>query len=120
MPRDIGAAAHYWLEPYGEQALVKGMRLVSFRRCTRRNKGPMVKLDHTGWVLRTCDAMYHHETYGPPAVGSFVGMHQKQWAASLEKIRHYATKYEALVAPGHDECGVKQHADGSSEFVQLK
>jgi N-acyl homoserine lactone hydrolase len=71
-------------------------------------------------VLHTSDAMYHHETYGPPAVGTFVNMDPKQWGQSLEKIRRYATKYEALIVPGHDETGVKQHADGNSEFVELQ
>lgn len=78
----------------------------------------LVKLDHTGWVMLTSDAMYHHETYGPPAVGSFVDLDPNQWGQSVEKVRRYATKYEALIVPGHDECGVKQHADGTSEFVQ--
>lgn len=105
---------------YGDQELVKGVRLVSIPGHTWGTMGMLVHLSHTGWVFHTSDAMYHHETYGPPAVGSFVGMDQKQCGQSLEKIRRVATRYEALIAPGHDECGVKQYADGSSEFVQLK
>ena len=96
------------------------MRLVSLPGHTWGTMGMLVNRDHTGWVMLTSDAMYHHETYGPPAVGSFVGMHQNQWAESLEKVRRYATKYEALIVPGHDETGVKQHADGTSEFVKLE
>ena len=105
---------------YGEQELLDGVRLVSLPGHTWGTMGMLVNRDHTGWVMLTSDAMYHHETYGPPAVGSFVGMHQNQWAESLEKVRRYATKYEALIVPGHDETGVKQHADGTSEFVKLE
>ena len=105
---------------YGEQQLLKGVRLVSLPGHTWGTMGMMVELDHTGWVMLTTDAMHHHETYGPPAVGNMISVSQENWNQSIEKIRRYATKYEALIAPGHSETGIKQHADGTSEFVKLK
>jgi glyoxylase-like metal-dependent hydrolase (beta-lactamase superfamily II) len=105
---------------YGDQEIVKGVRLVSLPGHSWGTMGMLVRLDHTGWVFLTTDAMYQHESYGPPAIGSLYQMDQNGWGKSLEKIRRYATKYDALIAPGHDECGVKHHADGSKEFVQLK
>ena len=105
---------------YGEQELLQGVRLVSLPGHTWGTMGMLVRLDHTGWVFFTTDAMYHHETYGPPPVGTFVNLLPDSWMQSIEKIRRYAIKYEALLAPGHDETGIKQHADGTSEFVELK
>lgn len=105
---------------YGEQQLLKGIRLISLPGHTWGQMGLMVHLEHTGWVLLTSDAMHHHETYGPPATGNMVSMSQEKWGQSIEKIRRYATKYEATIAPGHSLTGVKQHADGTKEFVQLK
>ena len=105
---------------YGEQQLLKGIRLISLPGHTWGQMGMMVHLEHTGWVILSSDAMHHHETYGPPGYGNMVSVSQEQWHQSIEKIRRYATKYEATIAPGHSLTGVKQHADGTSEFVQLK
>ena len=105
---------------YGEQQLLKGIRLISLPGHTWGQMGMMVHLEHTGWVILASDAMHHHETYGPPAYGNMVSVYQEKWNHSIEKIRRYATKYEALIAPGHSLTGVKQHADGTSEFVPLK
>ena len=105
---------------YGEQQLLKGIKLISLPGHTWGQMGMMVHLEHTGWVLLASDAMHHHETYGPPGYGNLVSVSQEKWNHSIEKIRRYATKYEATIAPGHSLTGVKQHADGTSEFVQLK
>ena len=105
---------------YGEQQLLKGVHLISIPGHTWGTMGLLVHLEHTGWVALTTDAMHHHETYGPPATGNMVSVSQEKWRQSMEKIRRYATKYEATIAPGHSQTGVKQHADGTTEFVQLK
>ena len=105
---------------YGEQQLLKGIRLTSLPGHTWGQMGMMVHLEHTGWVILASDAMHHHETYGPPGYGNMISTSQEKWNHSIEKIRRYATKYEALIAPGHSLTGVKQHADGRSEFVPLK
>lgn len=105
---------------YGDQRLLKDVHMVSLPGHTWGTMGMLVKLDHTGWVLLTGDAMHHHETYGPPAFGNMISVSQEKWNGSIEKIRRLATKHEALIAPGHSETGVKQHADGRSEFVKLE
>jgi glyoxylase-like metal-dependent hydrolase (beta-lactamase superfamily II) len=104
---------------YGEQQLLKGIKLISVPGHTWGQMGMMVQLEHTGWVILASDAIHHHETYGPPDYGNMVSVSQEKWHASVEKIRRYATKYEATIAPGHSMTGVKQHADGTKEFVKL-
>lgn len=105
---------------YGEQQLLKGVHLTSIPGHTWGTMGMLVHLEHTGSVLLTGDAMHHHETYGPPTYGNMVSVSQQKWNSSLEKIRRMATKHEALIAPGHSTTGVKQHADGRTEFVPLE
>jgi glyoxylase-like metal-dependent hydrolase (beta-lactamase superfamily II) len=75
--------------------------------------GMMLDLDHTGTVLLTTDALYHHESYGPPAAGSPIVWDAGHWAASVEKIRKLALEHEALLFPGHDEHSIKQLKDRS-------
>jgi glyoxylase-like metal-dependent hydrolase (beta-lactamase superfamily II) len=105
---------------YGEQELLKGVRLISLPGHTWGQMGMLVQLEHTGWVLLASDAMHHHETYGPPTFGNMASVDQGKWQNSIEKIRRYATKYQALIAPGHSQTGVKQHGDGTTEFVPLQ
>jgi glyoxylase-like metal-dependent hydrolase (beta-lactamase superfamily II) len=105
---------------YGEQEILKGVRLISLPGHTWGQMGMLVHLETTGWVLLASDAMHHHHTYGPPGIGNLASVDQAKWNNSIEKIRRYAIKYQALIAPGHSRTGVKQHADGSTEFVQLQ
>ena len=105
---------------YGEQEILKGVRLISLPGHTWGQMGMLVQLETTGWVLLASDAMHHHHTYGPPGIGNLASVDQAKWNNSIEKIRRYATKYQALIAPGHSRTGVKQHADGSTEFVPLQ
>ena len=104
---------------YGDQQLLKGVRLISLPGHTWGTMGMLVHLDRTGWVLCTSDAMLHHKTYGPPPVGNLYSISQEKWGRSIEKIRRYATKYEAIVAPGHSETGIKHHAGGATDLVEL-
>ncbi len=105
---------------YGEQEILKGIRLISLPGHTWGQMGMLVQLESTGWVLLASDAMHHHETLGPPAFGNLASVSQENWHNSIEKLRRYAIKYQALIAPGHSQTGVKQHADGSTEFVPMQ
>lgn len=100
---------------YGDQEIMKDVWVVSLPGHTPGTMGLLVKLERTGWVLLTTDAMYLHESYGPPPVGTPITWDVPKWNQSIEKIRRLATKYEAFVFPGHDETGIKQYRDGHSE-----
>ncbi len=106
---------------YGEQEIMTGVRLTSVPGHTWGTMGMLTRLEHTGWVFFPTDALHHHKTYGPPVVGSFLlTMFLDKWASSVEKIRRLSKKYEALIVPGHDETGIRQHADGATDLVQLE
>ena len=72
--------------------------------------GMKIELAHSGTVLLTTDAMYRHETYEPPCIGSQTVWDSGKWRESLEKIRRIATDSEALIFPGHDGEAIKQFA----------
>jgi len=105
---------------YGIQEILKGVKLVSLPGHTWGTMGMLVHLDHTGWVFFTSDALIHHKAYGPPPIPNLISVLQDKWAESIERIRRLATKYDALIAPGHDETGVQHRADGATELVELK
>jgi len=46
-----------------------------------------VRLDTTGGVMLTSDALYHHGSYGPPAVSSPIVWESEKWHSSVETIR---------------------------------
>ena len=50
--------------------LARDVHLVTLPGHTPGQLGLLVRLDTTGWVLLTSDALYHHQSYGPPAVGT--------------------------------------------------
>lgn len=103
----------------GEEEVVGGVKLVELPGHTPGTMGILMRLDHTGWVLLTSDAMYTHDSYGPPATGTPITWDRGHWAASIEKIRQMAITNEALIFPGHSETGIKQFA-GKSEFQKLE
>ena len=105
---------------YGDQEILKGVKLISLPGHTWGTMGMLVQLEHTGSVLFTSDALFLHESYGPPAVGSMVSILPDKWMQSVEKVRRYATKHEAMLVLGHDESAIKQHADGTTDLVELK
>jgi len=106
---------------YGDQEILKGVWTISLPGHTAGTQGLLVHLDHTGWVMLTSDALYLHESYGPPATGSPIVWDANHWRNSVEKIRQIATKYEATIFPGHDDRkGIKQKADGATELVTLQ
>ena len=104
---------------YGDQELLKGLRVLSLPGHTPGTTGVLVQLDRTGAVLLTDDAMYTHETYGPPAISSPMTWDISHWSSSIEKIRRVATEHNAFLFPGHDETGIKVHGD-HSEFRKIE
>ncbi len=96
---------------YGDQEILEDLWVVSLPGHTAGTMGLMVKLAHTGWVLLTTDALYLHESYGPPAVGSPIVWDREKWAASVEKIRRIGVARNAFIFPGHDLTGI-QHLEG--------
>jgi glyoxylase-like metal-dependent hydrolase (beta-lactamase superfamily II) len=93
--------------------LTRDVRLVSLPGHTPGQMGLLVKLDTTGWALLTSDALYLHDSYGPPAVGSPIVWDAEEWRSSVETVRKVATEHEALIFPGHDTTGIKQFTDRS-------
>lgn len=91
--------------------LTKDVRLISLPGHTPGQMGLLVRLETTGWVMLTSDAMYLHESYGTPPIGSNIVWQADTWIDSVEKIRRIATEHEALIFPGHDDTLVKQFAD---------
>ena len=103
---------------YGDQEILKDLWTISLPGHTPGTMGVLLRLDSTGWVLLTTDALYTHDSYGPPAVGSPSNMVPEAWAASMEKIYRIAQEKDAYLFPGHDETGVKV-ANGKPEFKQI-
>lgn len=91
--------------------LMSGITLHHLPGHTPGQMGMLVQLEHTGPVLLTSDALYLHDSYGPPAVGSDIVHDADAWAHSVEKLRNVALEQEALIFPGHDEVGIKQFKD---------
>jgi N-acyl homoserine lactone hydrolase len=90
--------------------LLPGVELVHLPGHTPGQMGMKIELAHSGTALLTSDAMYRHETYEPPGIGSQTVWDPAQWRSSLEKIRRIATENEALIFPGHDGEAIKQFA----------
>jgi len=105
----------------GEEELMRGLTLMSFPGHTPGTMGMLINLEHTGPVLLTSDAVYTHDSYGPPPVGTPITWDVGQWAQSIEKVRQVAAEHEAFVFPGHSETGVQQHKDKEqTEFKPIQ
>ncbi|HLZ72144.1 MAG TPA: N-acyl homoserine lactonase family protein [Dehalococcoidia bacterium] len=104
---------------YGDQQILKGVWLISLPGHTPGTMGLLMKLDHTGWVLLTSDALYTHDSYGPPATGSPIVWNAELWARSVARLRRIATEHDAFVFPGHDETGI-QHEKGTTSFKRIE
>lgn len=104
---------------YGDQEILKGIKLVSLPGHTPGTIGLLMHLDHTGWVLLTTDALYTHDSYGPPATGTPVTWSTEKWAQSVEKIRRLGAQHDAFLFPGHDETGIK-HENGQTHFKKIE
>jgi glyoxylase-like metal-dependent hydrolase (beta-lactamase superfamily II) len=96
---------------YGDQEILEDLWLVSLPGHTPGTMGLLVRLEHTGWVILTSDALYTHESYGPPPVGSPIVWNKEQWTRSVEKIRRLASTRNALILPGHDTTAIQHEGE---------
>lgn len=104
---------------HGDPEILPGVQLVSLPGHSKGQMGMLVHTENSGTILFASDAIYHHEAYGPPAVGTGVTIHPERWAESVAKVYRLATAHEALVVCGHSTTGVRQHADGSTTFEDV-
>ncbi len=93
-----------------EYELLPGVRLVHLPGHTPGQMGMVIDLAHSGTAVLTSDALYRHETYGPPLIGSQTVWDPQQWRDSVEKVRGLAKEHEALIFPGHDGEAIQQYA----------
>ncbi len=96
---------------YGDQEIAKDLWCVSLPGHMPGTMGVLARLDQTGWVFLTSDAMYFHDTIGPPPATSPIDMDGEMWRRSIDKIAAIAADRDALLLPGHDTTGA-QFADG--------
>lgn len=101
-----------------EEELLEGVKVISLPGHTPGTMGAMINLESTGSVLLSTDALYSHESYGPPAVGTPITHNIPQWAQSVEKLRKIATENDSFLFPGHDETGIR-HRKGQTEFETI-
>lgn len=93
-----------------EFELLPGVKLVHLPGHTPGLLGMVIELAHSGTAVLTSDALYRHESYGPPLIGSQTVWDPQQWRDSVEKVRSIAKEHEALIFPGHDGEAIKQYA----------
>jgi N-acyl homoserine lactone hydrolase len=90
---------------YGDQEIFRDLWAISLPGHTPGTMGLLARLDSTGWVFLTTDAMYFHDTIGPPAAPSVINMLPENWVASIDKIAQIAADHDAFLLPGHDTTG---------------
>ena len=86
---------------YGDQEIFRDLWAISLPGHTPGTMGLLARLDSTGWVFLTTDAMYFHDTIGPPAAPSVINMLPENWVASIDKIAQIAADHDAFLLPGH-------------------
>lgn len=92
---------------YGDQEIASDLWCISLPGHTPGTMGVLARLDQTGWVLLTSDAMYFHDTLGPPPATSAIDMDGETWRASIDKIAAIAADRDAFLLPGHDTVGAQ-------------
>ena len=96
---------------YGDQEIARDLWCISLPGHTPGTMGLLARLDHTGWVFLTSDAMYFHDTLGPPPAKSAINMDHEAWDDSIAKIAQIAAERDAFLLPGHDTTAA-QFVDG--------
>ena len=71
---------------YGDQEIARDLWCISLPGHTPGTMGILARLDQTGWVLLTSDAMFFHDTLGPPPANSPIDMDTEAWNDSINKI----------------------------------
>ncbi len=103
---------------YGDQEIAKDLWCISLPGHTPGQMGLLIRLDSTGWVLLTSDAMYFHDTIGDPNATSPVNMLPEAWDNSIAKIARIAADRDAFLLPGHDTVGT-QYTAGVTEAKRI-
>ena len=104
---------------YGDQEIAKDLWCISLPGHTPGSMGVLTRLDQTGWVFLTSDAMYFHDTLGPPPASSAINMDHEAWDRSIEKIAVIAADRDAFLLPGHDTTGA-QFVDGVRQAKRIE
>ncbi|MXV80307.1 MAG: N-acyl homoserine lactonase family protein [Chloroflexi bacterium] len=104
---------------YGDQEIAKDLWCISLPGHTPGTMGILARLDQTGWVLLTSDAMFFHDTLGPPPANSPIDMDTEAWNHSIDKIATIAADRDAFLLPGHDTTGA-QFVDGVRGAKQIE
>jgi N-acyl homoserine lactone hydrolase len=101
-----------------ETELAEGIKLVHLPGHTPGQMAMQLDLEHTGTVLLTSDALYHHDNYAEPVAAPQIYWEVDRWRRSIEKLKVIAKEHDALLFPGHDETGI-QHLDGDEKLVSI-
>jgi N-acyl homoserine lactone hydrolase len=95
---------------YEDEGLMRGVRLIHLPGHSPGSMALLIELDHAGSVLLTGDAVYPHESYGPPPAASLLnpdplaGPHR-------EEAPHGRTPARGPGSSRHRETGIRQHCD---------
>lgn len=93
-----------------------GVELIHLPGHTPGQMGLKLTLDHSGTVLLTSDALYHHSGYlSDPVAEPQIFWDLDRWRTSLSAVRDIARTEDAWLFPGHDETGIA-HYDGRAEL----
>lgn len=103
----------------GGTELVGGIRLIHLPGHTPGMMAMQVELEHTGTVLLTSDAIYHHDNYAEPVAAPQIYWDVDRWRTSVDEIRNICVENDAWLFPGHDETGI-QHLDGKLELKAIE
>ncbi len=103
---------------YGDQEIFKDLWTISLPGHTPGQMGLLIRLETTGWVLLTSDAMYFHDTIGEPSATSVINMQPEDWHNSIAKIAQIAANHDAFLLPGHDTVG-SQYTAGVAEAKRI-
>lgn len=95
--------------------LAGGIRLVHLPGHTPGQMAMQIELEHTGTVLLTSDALYHHDNYADPVAAPQIYWDVDRWRVSLDRLGAIAREHDAWLFPGHDDTGI-QHLDGRAQL----
>jgi N-acyl homoserine lactone hydrolase len=102
-----------------ETRLTQHISLVHLPGHTPGQMGMRIDLPHTGTVLLTSDAIYHHHNYVHPGTEPQIYWDIEMWRRSVETIRQVAKETDAWLFPGHDGTGIA-HFQGEHELKSIE
>jgi N-acyl homoserine lactone hydrolase len=86
----------------GDIELAEGISLLHLPGHTPGSQAMMVRLENTGTVILTADAVYQAPNYGPPPTPHGVLVSRTDWHRSVHKLRILEQRNEAQLLFGHD------------------